>query len=119
MSCHHKSIAILVFYISMFVALAISDTSLEFAHLHFLDALIGTFCIFAWFVLDTEVQGYKASAILKISMIACAAIALPYYLIRTRNVKSLTSIFLRLCAYTLATFLASYTLHAFILNNLW
>jgi len=41
--------------------------------------------VFAWFLLDVNERGYKASIILKVAMVALTSVALPYYLLRSRG----------------------------------
>lgn len=50
-----------------------------------LHAVASLVLVFAWFLVDERRRGYKASIVLKISMVVLTVVALPFYLFRSRG----------------------------------
>jgi hypothetical protein len=71
--------------------------------------LISVFLIFLWFRLDAASRNYPRGPLLSVAVIAIAAIAIPYYLFRSRGLRSgsvATLVFFTVtCSYTLMAWL--------------
>ncbi len=81
---------VLVVLLGAFAALGFFSTYLDAAGIpeprimQLASTFMFSLLTFTWFWLDSEARGYKRSPFLNISIVAFGALAIPYYLVRSR-----------------------------------
>ena len=87
MKPNHVLIALLVFGAVLSGYLAFLDMrGIPEPEIVQIGSMIGfSVLIFAWYKFDSDIRGYKRSPLLNVSVVAVGMLAVPYYLIRSRE----------------------------------
>ena len=84
---------------------------LDMHHIHqppwwfFGSTFIGVALIFAWYYIDSTLHSYKRTKLLNIGVVAIAVIAVPYYLVRSREKGQKGKALLKLAGFFILTLL--------------
>jgi hypothetical protein len=76
-----------IFYFSIVLRAIIANDIIESGAYKYGTIVVTTIAIFAWFLADAKANHFEPSPLLRIAVVASAAIALPYYRFRYMGTK--------------------------------